>query len=141
MVWSGKLTLAEIDICATRVADEVMQRDYFCLWLDGDIGAGKTSWVNSFLHVLGLERTVIVTSPTYVYAREYKISSKLYNHADLYRLDNIDAFNAIGIDHSRYRGEIYEWATPANCLTPSTHKLNIDFTTTSDSRFYRFVSN
>ena len=137
--WSMQLTLAELDTSAARVAKEVLQYDYFCLWLNGDIGAGKTSWVNSFLHVLGLKRDVVVTSPTYVHAREYKIAADIYNHADLYRLENIASFLALGFDSCRYRGEIYEWATPTNCCIPPTHKLNIDFTESSESRLYSFL--
>ena len=133
-----ELTLANLDTCAVRVAKEVLPHDYFCLWLAGDIGAGKTSWVDSFLHVLGLGSDTVVTSPTYVHAREYQIDGDIYNHADLYRLENLETFLALGFDSSRYRGEIYEWASPTNCCTPATHRLKIDFTESLKSRRYSF---
>ncbi|MDE3269446.1 MAG: tRNA (adenosine(37)-N6)-threonylcarbamoyltransferase complex ATPase subunit type 1 TsaE [Pseudomonadota bacterium] len=132
-------SLEDVDTCVATVAPRLLCNDYFCLWLNGDIGVGKTYWVNRFLHHLGLTDDVVVNSPTYIHAREYRIAADIYNHADLYRLANTAEFLALNIDHSRYRGEIYEWASPANCCVAPTHRLNIEFNDSPDKRKYVFI--
>ena len=109
------LPLAQVSQSCVRVAAELQQTSPFCLWLNGEVGAGKTSWVGAFLHHLGLERSVAVTSPTFTYAREYAIDNKLYNHCDLYRIESLAAWRALGVELHNYHGMLLEWATSTNC--------------------------
>lgn len=66
------------------------------LGLMGDLGTGKTTFVKGLARGLGVRERI--TSPTYVFARSYKIppfkigrqaKDKFY-HLDLYRLDGAD---------------------------------------------------
>lgn len=54
--------------------------------LRGDLGAGKTTFVQGFFHGLGIKRNPI--SPTFVIMRRYKTPDRLTNvyHFDAYRL-------------------------------------------------------
>jgi len=56
------------------------------VWLlDGDLGAGKTTLVQAFCKVLGVEEAV--TSPTYSLAHTYDSPQGPIHHLDFYRLD------------------------------------------------------
>lgn len=58
--------------------------------LEGDLGAGKTTFVKAAAEALGIQKTV--TSPTFVLEKIYKIEKNSYFshliHIDAYRLEN-----------------------------------------------------
>ena len=137
-LWSQELAQAQLQQSCGRIAQELLRANPFCLWLNGEVGAGKTSWVAAFLHHLGLEHSMAVTSPTFTYAREYVIGRELYNHCDLYRIENIGAWRALGVELHHYRGMLLEWATPVNCNAMPTHRLQIEFGKDANTRRYVF---
>lgn len=136
--WIEILSSAQLPAFCTRVATEVMREPHFCLWLTGEIGAGKTSWVDVFLHVLGLNPQVKVTSPTFTYATVYKIGDKSYNHCDLYRVSDVAAYERLGIADEECQGTIIEWATTSNCSSLPSHTLTLDFQPDPRVRKYTF---
>ena len=137
-IWTKVLSSAELAHSCALVDKELQQTKPFCLWLQGEVGAGKSSWVAEFFYYLGLARHIAVTSPTFTYARVYDIGGKLYNHCDLYRINNLAAYRALGIETNNYRGMLLEWATTTNCDTQPTHQLHIEFSQEAALRRYVF---
>jgi len=57
-----------------------------CVYLEGDMGAGKTTLAKSIIHGFGYAGPV--TSPTYNLVQEYPVDHGVIYHMDLYRLDD-----------------------------------------------------
>lgn len=64
------------------------------IYLIGDLGAGKTTIAQNFIKFFGFDK---VKSPTYTLVENYKNKSIEINHFDLYRLNNAEELEYIGI--------------------------------------------
>ncbi len=67
--------------------------------LKGDLGAGKTLMTKGIARGLGVKRPEYVTSPTFTIHKVYEGRLTL-NHIDLYRLEESDELDAIGLDEA-----------------------------------------
>ncbi len=56
-----------------------------CVLLYGNLGAGKTTFVQGMAQ--GLEITKRIISPTFVIVRSYEIKKGMFYHVDLYRIE------------------------------------------------------
>jgi tRNA threonylcarbamoyladenosine biosynthesis protein TsaE len=65
------------------------------VWLDGDLGAGKTTLVRALLRALG--HTGPVKSPTYTLVEIYVISRIYWYHFDFYRFNFPEEFLDAGL--------------------------------------------
>lgn len=95
----------EIDETAKRFIDFLLQRvvcqkslNATVVGLKGDLGAGKTTFVQSVARVLGVSETV--PSPTFVIARFYPIvQNSAFTrlvHVDAYRIESEDELRPLG---------------------------------------------
>jgi tRNA threonylcarbamoyl adenosine modification protein YjeE len=65
--------------------------------LEGDLGAGKTTFVTGLIKGLKNSRGIRVQSPTYALARTYETKPTLH-HVDLYRLSDEVVLEDLGIE-------------------------------------------
>lgn len=92
--------------------------------LEGDLGAGKTTFTKGLAQGLGVKRTV--NSPTFTMIKEYKGDLPLY-HMDVYRLENSE--EDIGFEEY-FAGDgisVVEWAQFIETFLPD-ERLSINIT-------------
>ncbi|OGT36953.1 MAG: tRNA (adenosine(37)-N6)-threonylcarbamoyltransferase complex ATPase subunit type 1 TsaE [Gammaproteobacteria bacterium RIFCSPHIGHO2_12_FULL_37_14] len=81
-------------VFAARIANVVVNGTI--IFLQGPLGAGKTTFARGFLQGLGCQEKV--KSPTYTLVESYDISGKKFFHFDLYRLNRAEELYDIGIE-------------------------------------------
>ncbi|TLS35278.1 tRNA (adenosine(37)-N6)-threonylcarbamoyltransferase complex ATPase subunit type 1 TsaE [Pseudalkalibacillus caeni] len=99
------------------------------LTLEGDLGAGKTTFTKGLAVGLGVER--VVNSPTFTIIKEYQGRIPLY-HMDVYRLEDSD--DDLGFEEY-FDGEgvtVVEWARFIKAVLPE-EKLMIEIYHESES--------
>ena len=92
------------------------------IWLNGDLGSGKTVFAKGFAQAMGITE---VTSPTFNIIKEYYGELPLY-HMDMYRVeDNIDN---LGLEeyYDKNGVTIIEWAEMIEEHLPE-ERLEINF--------------
>lgn len=125
----------ETEQIATKLASLLSPPDV--LTLEGDLGAGKTTFTKALAKGLGITRTV--NSPTFTILKQYEGEDFLFNHLDVYRLADSD--EDLGWDELFYGDAIsvVEWAHLIKDELP-TERLEIQLTHTGDtSRKLLFV--
>ena len=105
---------------ARQFATELKPGDVVCL--EGDLGAGKTTFTQGLAAALGVDGRV--TSPTFCLVQEHRSGSTFLVHMDLYRLHDEDDVLAIGWEDYLSEGAILvvEWPERAGSLIPPTAK-------------------
>jgi tRNA threonylcarbamoyladenosine biosynthesis protein TsaE len=85
--------------------------------LSGDLGAGKTCFIQGLAAGLGVATPV--TSPTFVMISEHAGRLPLY-HVDLYRTESLAEIRALGLDELLHGEGVtaIEWAEKAEPLLP-----------------------
>ena len=67
------------------------------VYLYGQVGAGKTTFVKSYLNYL--DNNSEATSPTFSLVNEYKVKELKVFHYDLYRINSMKELYEIGVDY------------------------------------------
>lgn len=105
--------------------------------LAGELGAGKTAFVQGFGRALGV--TEPITSPTFALAQRYEArdSKLVVHHLDVYRLDRLHEVLDLGVAELLDEGGVVliEWGNAVIPALPSGHlEVHISFGEASDDR-------
>lgn len=103
--------------------------------LTGELGAGKTKFTEGFLKYFNLDSEI--SSPTFTIVNEYKNKDIIIYHFDVYRLEDVEEFYAIGGDEYFSSGiSIIEWGELVKDALPKDY-IHISFeksSTNTDTR-------
>ena len=131
-----KFSLDEIDRIAEKVVAEMLQSDIKVYRFDGEMGAGKTTFIKALCKALGTEE--VVNSPTFSIVNEYETrGGNTIFHFDFYRVNSAEEAQNFGCEEYFYSGSFcfVEWPDivapllPDNCRTIRIRK-NDDLTRT-----------
>ncbi|MBT3412636.1 MAG: tRNA (adenosine(37)-N6)-threonylcarbamoyltransferase complex ATPase subunit type 1 TsaE [Candidatus Jacksonbacteria bacterium] len=119
-------SLEDLKKYAKTLASELSLGDIVVL--SGDLGSGKTTFVQLLAQAFDIPDKV--TSPTYTYIHEYKIpqfakESGILAHMDFYRIENEQVFHTIGTGDylgSPHVINIIEWGEKFESLLPFVSK-------------------
>lgn len=129
-------SLEQIDDAAHKFMAEM--GDYTVFAFYGDMGAGKTTFINALCRQLGVE-TDITSSPSFAIINEYRsdTTAELIYHFDCYRLENEAEAQDIGAEDYFDCGALclIEWPERIEGILPDdTVRVDITVNPDDDSR-------
>lgn len=107
--------LEELEKLGIKLGSLLEKKDVICL--NGDLGAGKTTFTQAIGKGLGV--TEYITSPTFTIINEYEGRLPLY-HFDIYRLGDEEELDLLGAQDYFYSDGVcvIEWANNAENILP-----------------------
>ena len=102
--------LTQTELLGEKIAEFLIRFNGLAIfYLDGELGTGKTTLVRAILKAMGWNGAV--KSPTFSILEEYYIADKDIFHSDLYRLENQNDFEMLGIEiNENSKGILFiEW--------------------------------
>ena len=111
-------SLQELDTAASRFLD--MAGDNRVMAFSGELGAGKTTFIQALCRRLGVKTEV--NSPTFSLVNEYFTGEgESIFHFDLYRIESLEELYDLGYEEYFYSGSLclIEWPEKATSLIPA----------------------
>lgn len=126
-------------IFAGKIAKNLQEKKIktLIIYLQGDLGSGKTTFVRGFLQALGYESPI--KSPTFTIVEPYTINNQNIYHFDLYRIQNEQELENIGIrDYFAHAITLIEWPERAPKILPDPDFI-CDFSYDQKNKNYRKI--
>jgi tRNA threonylcarbamoyladenosine biosynthesis protein TsaE len=138
-----KVLLRELGAYAKKVLENIPQTSTAVIVaLSGELGAGKTTFVQALAKELGIKN--IVQSPTYVLMKQYDISYKQFLkliHIDAYRLETPEQFSALRPEtflNDPHSLVVVEWPERVKNMLPEPH-MTIKFSSDQAGEGERYI--
>lgn len=133
-------SLADLPRAAREFVEAMDDSTVFAFY--GDMGAGKTTFINALCSELGVTEDV-ANSPSFSIVNEYRsdTTAELIYHFDLYRLNNLDEALDMGIEDYFDSGALclLEWPERVEELLPDdTVRVKL-FVNDDDSRMMQLA--
>ncbi len=118
---------------ASKFASKLEKNDI--VLLSGELGSGKTKFVQGVLKYFGLENEI--SSPTFTIVNEYNSEKVNIYHFDVYRLADVDEFYAMGGEEYFTQGIcLIEWGEMIESILPPDY-IKITFKKNEENEEYR----
>ncbi|MGV0938017.1 tRNA (adenosine(37)-N6)-threonylcarbamoyltransferase complex ATPase subunit type 1 TsaE [Empedobacter falsenii] len=116
--------LDELPEVAQKIIDQLQ---YKLITFEGEMGAGKTTFIKEFVKALGTNDEV--SSPTFSIVNEYDTDKGKVYHFDFYRLNHEDEALDFGIEEYLYSNQycLMEWPNKiANFIPDEHHTITLE---------------
>ncbi len=103
---------------AEKFASQINPGDVLAFY--GELGSGKTSFIQGLAKGLGIKRRIM--SPTFIIVRSYALDDGSFYHVDLYRIQNNADLLGTGIDqliNDKNSIVALEWAEKMGTMLPA----------------------
>lgn len=112
--------LEEIPAVAQQIIDQLT---YKLICFEGEMGAGKTTFIKEFVHLMGTDDEI--SSPTFSIVNEYDTNNGKVYHFDFYRLNDEEEALDFGIEDYFYSNAycLMEWPSRIENLIPEEHHV------------------
>ena len=117
-------SLDEIPEVANKIINKLQ---YKLITFEGEMGAGKTTFIKEFVKVLGTNDEV--SSPTFSIVNEYDTDNGKVYHFDFYRLNHEEEALDFGIEDYLFSNQycLMEWPNKiANFIPDEHHTITIE---------------
>ncbi|WP_038336105.1 tRNA (adenosine(37)-N6)-threonylcarbamoyltransferase complex ATPase subunit type 1 TsaE [Empedobacter falsenii] len=116
--------LDELPEVAQKIIDQLQ---YKLITFEGEMGAGKTTFIKEFVKALGTNDEI--SSPTFSIVNEYDTDKGKVYHFDFYRLNHEDEALDFGIEEYLYSNQycLMEWPNKiANFIPDEHHTITLE---------------
>jgi len=108
MIILNDLDQTALEDCARHLVPYLNANDI--IYFQGDLGAGKSTFIRALIRQCAKNDDLIVPSPTFTLIQAYDDLQPALYHLDLYRLDHVEALYELGLHDLLISGALLvEW--------------------------------